>query len=425
MPKLVIINKSTGTGGAAMAALRLFRAHKSHLKNWDVQFLAQEGPATAEVGIHILSRSRFSKYANLFRLALEKLVFLPYEKSKEIRFQFSLAITGRDISKHSIIEKADILHLHWLYQGFMSIRGMQKLFRKGIPVVWTMHDMWTFTGGCHYTAKCDHFKNSCGECPFLKKPSAGDLSARNFNKKEKLFRKYPEIVFVSCSSWLAMRARESNILKNHRIEVIPNPIDVDVFSPGDKIAARKQIGIQEDKFIILFGAANVNDKRKGFLYLVKALEKLKAEFSAEASDIELLVFGKASTELPAGFHVYNQKLVTKEIDLVNIYRAADVFVLPSLEDNLPNTIMESLSCGTPVVAFNSGGIPEMIDHKLNGYLAESMNTEQLLKGILWVKSEPADRLAKSARQKVLDNYHPEKISNAYKEVYLSLINKAR
>jgi glycosyltransferase involved in cell wall biosynthesis len=422
MPKLLIINKSTGTGGAAMAALRLFRAHKFWLKNWDVEFLAQEGKTT-EAGVHIITKNKLSKYSNLFRLALEKLVFLPYEKSKELRFQFSLANTGRDISKNSLVENADILHLHWLYQGFLSLKGMDRLFSKGLPVVWTLHDMWTFTGGCHYTGDCDHFKIACGECPFLKNPSKDDLSAKIFKRKQILFSKYPDIVFVSCSAWLAKKARESNLLKNHRIEVIPNPIDTEIFSPGDKKAAREKLGISKDKFVLLFGAANVNDRRKGFSYLLKALEKMKDEFPADSAETELLVFGKASLQLPEGFHVYDMNLVSNERELVDIYRAADIFVLPSLEDNLPNTIMESLACGTPVVAFNSGGIPEMIDHMLNGFLAEYKNTDDLLKGILWVKSQPGEDLAKSARQKVLDNYEPEKISNAYKEIYLSLLNK--
>ncbi len=405
-----------------MAALRLFRAHKSWLRNWDVKFLAQEGNAS-ETGVNIITQNKISKCSNLFRLALEKLVFLPYEKSKEFRFQFSLANTGRDISKNPILENADILHLHWLYQGFLSVKGMDRLFSKGIPVVWTLHDMWTFTGGCHYAGNCDHFINSCGNCPFLKNPAKDDLSAKIFKKKQKLFNKYPDIVFVSCSAWLAKTARESNLLKNHRIEVIPNPIDTAVFSPGDKTVARAKLGIPEGKFVLLFGAANVNDKRKGFSYFLKALEKLKTEYPKESTDTELLVFGKSSLQLPEGFHVYDRNLVSNEGELVDIYQAADVFVLPSLEDNLPNTIMESLACGTPVVAFNSGGIPEMIDHKQNGYLAEYRNPDDLLKGILWVKNQSGEVLSKSARQKVLDNYHPEKVSNAYREVYLSLLNK--
>jgi glycosyltransferase involved in cell wall biosynthesis len=134
-----------------------------------------------------------------------------------------------------------------------------------------------------------------------------------------------------------------------------------------------------------------------------------------------MVFGKAGIHLPTGYRVYNQNLITNENALVDIYRAADIFVLPSLEDNLPNTIMESLSCGTPVVAFNTGGIPEMIDHMQNGYLAEYKNMDDLVRGILWIKGHSIEELAKSSRNKVLNNYHPEKISNAYKKLYLSLL----
>jgi glycosyltransferase involved in cell wall biosynthesis len=420
MPKLVFISKSTGIGGAALAALRLFRAHKSYLSAWDMQFLAQEGKLN-EDGVHILTKGGFSKYGNLSRLALEKLTFLFYEKSKEIRFQFSIANTGRDISNSPFIQRADLIHLHWLYQGFLSVNGIDRLFHKGIAVVWTLHDMWPFTGGCHYPGDCTRYKDSCGECPFLRNPATNDLSNRIIKKKHTLFDKYPDIVFVSCSEWLARSARESSILGKHRIEVIPNTIDINIFSPGDKQNAREKLGIEKNKFIILFGAANINDKRKGFDYLVNALDKLKSDYPADAADIDLMVFGKAGAHLPTGYQVYNQNLVSSENMLADIYRAADVFVLPSLEDNLPNTIMESLSCGTPVVAFNSGGIPEMIDHMQNGYLAEYKNTDELVKGILWIKGQAREELASSSRNKVLNNYHPEKISNAYKKLYLSLI----
>jgi glycosyltransferase involved in cell wall biosynthesis len=420
MPKLVIINKSTETGGAAIAALRLFRAHKMYLKNWDIQFLAQEGESKGEEEIHIVTKGKISEATNLFRLAVEKLIFLFYEKSKEIRFQFSMANTGRDLANIPMVQTADFIHLHWLYQGFISIRGMDRLFGMGIPVVWTLHDMWPFTGGCHYPGTCNHFKDSCGNCPFLRNPATDDLSSKILEKKQKLFKKYPQVVFVSCSEWLARTARESSVLRNHRIEVIPNTIDINVFSPGDKLAARDKLGIEKGKFIILFGAANVDDKRKGFYYLQQALDKLKSDFPAETENIELMVFGKSGAHMPGGYRVYDQNLVSNESDLVNIYRAADVFVLPSLEDNLPNTIMESFACGTPVVAFNSGGIPEMIDHRQNGYLAQYKNTDDLVKGILWIKGLSHEELGKSGREKVLNKYHPEKISQAYKELYLSL-----
>jgi glycosyltransferase involved in cell wall biosynthesis len=420
MPKVVFINKSTGTGGAALAALRLFRAHRLYLNNWELEFLAQEG-SQKENGVHILTRGRFSKYGNITRLAIEKLFFLFYEKSKDVRFQFSIANTGRDISKNLVLENTDIIHLHWLYQGFLSLTGMNRLFSKGIPVVWTLHDMWPFTGGCHYPGNCTNYKDACGNCPFLKQPAASDLSNRIHLKKQELFNKYPGIVFVSCSEWLARIARTSSVLRNHRIEVIPNTLDINTFSPGDKQIAREKLHIDKNKFIILFGAANVTDKRKGFNFLLEALDKLKSEFPVQSANIELMVFGKAGDILPNGYKVHNQNLVGNENMLPDIYRAADVFVLPSLEDNLPNTIMESLACGTPVVAFNSGGIPEMIDHMHDGYLASNGDTDELTKGILWIKGQAAEGLAISCRNKVLDKFHPEKVSFAYKNLYQSLI----
>jgi glycosyltransferase involved in cell wall biosynthesis len=237
-----------------------------------------------------------------------------------------------------------------------------------------------------------------------------------------MYANSPNITFVTCSKWLAGVAKQSSLIKNFRIASIPNPIDIEIFSPKHTSAAREKRNIDTAAKVILFGAANISDKRKGITYLVDALNILKNDY-AQTAAIEVVVFGKNKHfdvhQLP--FKVHELSIITSADELAEIYRMADLFVTPSLEDNLPNTIMESLACGTPVVAFNTGGIPEMVDHLQNGYLAEFKSAADMAKGLHEVLNIiDSTTLATNARQKVLDNYTNEKVARQYMDLYQSI-----
>lgn len=412
--KVVILN-TYPHGGAGMAAFRLTEALNS---------VGHEATMlTRQPGSSPLIQSVKNSWRNKFPFLAERLSFLPFERDKSVRFSFSPANFGIDLSQNSIVQQADIIHLHWINQGFISISQIEKLAKLNKPIVWTMHDMWPFTGGCHYSGDCINYKTGCGNCPYLNKPSATDLSARIISGKKKHWPK--NIRFVTCSNWLAGVARSSELLKNASIQAIPNPIDTQFWkplSPEERAAERARLGIAPDKKVLLFVAMNVHETRKGWAYLAASLEILKTQLVD--NQLKILVLGKAPAENLAAlpFPTRPLGLISAPAEMRRFYGIADVFVIPSLEDNLPNTVMESLACGTPVAGFATGGIPEMVGHLSEGFIAPQRDSTQLADGIQWIISdnERLNSLRKNCIQKVADNYSYEKVAKQYLQVYQSV-----
>jgi glycosyltransferase involved in cell wall biosynthesis len=411
--KVTLINTSDAGGGAPAACMRLLKALE--LKQGDVHMQVQEKktgePRVSSIGNGLISRLKIK-----FNFLYERLPFIWFKaKDKSVRFAFSTANTGTDISKQPAIANADILHLHWTNGGYLSINDLKKLLETGKPVVWTLHDMWAFTGGCHYAGHCNHFKNQCGNCWMLRDPGNEDISYTGWLNKNDLLKAAKNIVFVTCSQWLAGVARTSSLLEDFRIEAIPNPIDTEIFSPKNKIDARAKWHIDANSRIILFGAANILDRRKGITYLVEALNDLKKNYQ-DMDDVEIVIFGKNKSfdVSQLTFKVHELSIINSQSDLAELYSLADVFVTPAIEDNLPNTVMEALACGAPVVAFNTGGIPDMVEHQKNGYLAEFKSAVDFAAGI---------HLAANARNKVLQNFTNEIVATKYIAVYQSILKK--
>jgi len=420
--KVTLINTSDAGGGAPAACLRLLNALVS--QKADARLLVQYKKTNNErvEGIAVTPLSRLKANIDFLR---ERLSFIWFHaRDKSVRFAFSTANAGSGIKDHQLVKDADIIHLHWTNSGFLSIDDLKELIDTGKPIVWTLHDMWTFTGGCHYSGNCEGFMRECGNCPFLRDAGDNDISHRGWLRKAAMYTHAKNITFVTCSKWLAGMARQSSLIKDRGIQAIPNPINIDIYSPKDKIAARQKRGIDAKAKIILFGAANINDRRKGISYLVQALKLLKEQYKG-GEVIEVVIFGKNKhfdvSQLP--FKVHELNLITSQYELAEVYSLADVFVTPSLEDNLPNTIMEAMACGTPVVAFKTGGIPEMIDHRENGYLAAFKDSADMAAGLAEVLDSEAQQLKTSARQRVLDNYTNEKVAQQYIKVYQSVLNK--
>ncbi|OCX50662.1 hypothetical protein BEL04_23110 [Mucilaginibacter sp. PPCGB 2223] len=418
--KVTLINTSDSGGGAPVACVRLLKALKSD--KIDVAMLVQH-KKTNEQHITSAIHSWFGKQKAQVNLLRERLPFIFfYERDKSVRFAFSTGDTGSSIMDEQLVAGADILHLHWTNFGFLSIDNLKELARSGKPIVWTLHDMWSFTGGCHYAGTCDHFKKQCGDCYFLRNPHPNDLSHSVWKEKLALFADRPNITFVTCSNWLAGEAKKSALLNGFRIEAIPNPIDTTVYAPKDKAAARKKRGIGTGVKLILFGAANIMDRRKGLPYLVEALNILKSKHPSD--QVEIAIFGKNKhfdvNQLP--FPVHQLGLISSQADLVEIYSMADITVSPSVEDNLPNIIMESMACGTPVAAFDTGGIPDLIDHLQNGYMALYRSGEDLARGIRHILfSADAGKMSTAARDKVTSKFSNEKVAAQYINVYQSVL----
>lgn len=417
--KIVHLSTWDTNGGAAIAA---FRTHKAMLNNGlDSTFLVQTKTGT-DSDVVSYTEGFLSKKLAFGRFVWERLTFLPHEVSKNIRFAFSTANTGIDITSHPLFKQADVINLHWTNFGFLSLSSLRKVFESGKPVIWTLYDMWAFTGGCHYSEGCMNFQSHCGNCHFLRNPSPKDLSFSVFEQKIKAFQS-DNFTVVGCSNWLTETAQSGALFRNIQTKQIFTPIDSSLFKAKDKAKARTELGLSASKKLVLFGAMNTQDKRKGFQYLAESLDFLKKW--KENDEIELVVFGKANEEVlnALPFKVNNLGTINSTEKLINIYSAVDVLVVPSLEDNLPNTITEALSCSTPVVAFDAGGMPEMIDHLQNGFIAKFKSSEDLAKGILTIlESDNYQALCTNARLKIEDNFSEKIIAQKYRQLYNSVLN---
>ncbi|MGN6196965.1 MAG: glycosyltransferase [Ginsengibacter sp.] len=294
---------------------------------------------------------------------------------------FSYPILGTDISKIDAILNADIVYLHWILGGFLNFSNLEQLFKLKKPVIIFMHDMWWITGGCHQSFGCEKYKLHCYNCQIFPEDKKKDLSYQEFEKKLKLYSKYRNVFFVSPSRWLYNCAKVSFLTANKPIHYIPNILDDRVFKPMAKTFARKVLNLPENNKILCFGAESVLSPYKGWTYLRDALQILYKE---DLKDISILIFGGSSNdEIKASipFTTHFIGYLNDEYSLSLIYNSADVFIAPSLAETFGYVILEALSCGTPVVGFNVGGIPDLIKHKENGYLANYKDSEDLAKGI--------------------------------------------
>ena len=416
---VLLLNTSERTGGAAIAANRLMKAL---IKNCiETTSLVLNKQTNGENVISVQS-SFLQRQLARFNFLWERWAIFVYNRfSRKNLFTVSIANTGFDISRHPLVKKSDIIHIHWINQGFLSLQALKKLVDSGKPIVWTMHDMWPCTGICHHARECKSYQTQCHNCMYLNKQRRQDLSYRIFNRKKTIFQTR-EITFITCSQWLKSKAEQSALLTNQTIYSIPNPIDTSLFRPMNRSLCREKFHLPEDKKLILFGAVNITDERKGIQYLIKAMEILALKTGA--ADLELLLFGKSTIDLSAilNLKVNYLNFLSNEEDIVALYNAADVYITPSLEENLPNTIMESMACGVPCVGFHVGGIPEMIDHQKNGYVAEYKNAEDLAEGIHWILNQADyNELSMHARQKVELNYHEDIVAKQYIELYKEIL----
>jgi glycosyltransferase involved in cell wall biosynthesis len=326
---------------------------------------------------------------------------------------------GRAIPEVSRLEP-DLVHLHWVVNGFVRIEDMSAL---NCPVVWTLHDSWPFTGGCHLPIGCTRYEQSCGRCPVLGSVNENDLSRRVWKRKQKSWSDLPFTV-VAPSRWIAEKARSSSLFRNRRIVIIPNGIDTAFYCPGDKIEARKKLGLPENCKLILFGAIHaLSDLNKGLDLLQSAISSVN--FS-HWQNTELILFGvdEGATLPDCGMPVRCFEFVTDEEQMVLLYRAADLFIVPSRQETFPYVIMEAMSCGTPCVAFSVGGIPDLITHGETGYLATPYIVDDLATGIVDLLDNEKLRtsMAVKSRRSIEDNFSLQLMAQRYINLYQNLIS---
>lgn len=407
-------------GGASKAA---FALNKALLEiGVDSKMLVQRKFSNID-GILSVSDTFSNKQKTNVRMLFDLIQMKIFTKTKKGRFSFGNV--GIDITNHGLIQEADIVHLHWINEGYLSIKSLSKLSKLNKPIVWTLHDMWAFTGGCHYSSGCLRYLSSCGNCPYLILPSDSDFSNTIFLAKKKLYKKF-QLAFITCSEWLANIAREVPQFKDKMVSPIHNTLDTNVYKPIDQIYIRGKLNLPKDKFLILFVALSTKEERKGFSYLKNSLDYLVKQYPMSKDQIELLILGSSSIDQLKGIplKVNTSERKREDKDIAEYYNAANIFLAPSQEDNLPNTVLESLSCGTPVVAFKIGGIPEMVEHKKNGYLAEAKSLEDFSNGIYWMfqNRDQLKDLRKNARNKIVEYFSPQLIANAHLSFYKKQLN---
>lgn len=331
-------------------------------------------------------------------------------KNNDFRQYYSTDIYGFDIERIREVREADILHFHWISDGMFSMKSLGRLFKTGKPVVWTMHDMCAFTGGCHHSEKCRKYEGMCSDCPYVNVGGVRDITNIVFRKKREIYRNN-HIFPVGPSRWISELSKRSCLFGEFDTIAIPNPIDISAFDIiGNRNMARELLNLPKEKKIILFGANNaMSDPNKGYKELRRALQELNHD------DYICVVFGNSTLmEKENDIKIISVGVINDDFHLKCLYNAADVFVCPSLYENLANTVMESLSCGTPVVAFDTGGLKDMIEHRENGYLAVPYDTGELAEGIVYCASND---LRNKARKSVENRFSYDIIGKQYIELY--------
>lgn len=411
--KIAMLNTFDGGGGAARSAYRL---HQGLLRNGVASCFVSQYNKRADPDI-VSGTSRLDKLIALLRPLVDMLPMQLYRK-RDRKQPFSTAFVPVAQRVRKAVAQADVLHLHWIVHGFVNIAFLRQASRH---IVWTLHDSWAFTGGCHLPAACRRYQASCGSCPQLGSRSEADLTRLNWQRKSKVWQGV-DMVIVAPSHWLAECARSSSLFAGRRVEVIPNGIDIEIFKPLDREACRRILNLPCDKHLILFGAMGAtSDENKGFHLLRQAIAALPQRVAKK--ECLLVVFGAQKLDLPElEVEVRFMGTLADDVALAVLYAAADVMVVPSRQENLPNTIMEAMACGTPAVAFRTGGIPDLIQHQHNGYLANPFDTEDLARGIAWVLGQTG--LGLHCRQKVERDFALDVVTARYLKLYSELTGKA-
>lgn len=407
--KITLVNQSDINGGAARAAYRIHQALRAY--GLDSNMLvdrATSGDATVLAPQKTWSKARIAiarylgdgiaKHSNSSSPGMSSPALFPSRLAKKLNQSDS-----------------ELLHLHWLNGEMLSIAEIGRL-RK--PVVWTLHDMWAFCGAEHYPLD-NRWQTGYSPTNRAKSESGFDLNRWTWQRKKKHWKK--NIQIVTPSNWLANCVRKSALMATWPVSVIPNAIDTNFWKPINKASAREILGLSENHPVLLFGAiGGIQDPRKGFDLLQTALQSLQSKIP----DIQLLILGQRTPEFESRlkFSVHYSGHLHDDLSLRVLYSAADAVVIPSRQDNLPNIGLESLACGTPVVAFDTGGLSDIVEHQQTGFLAQAFDTQNLAAGITWV-IEQGDTLRINARNKAIQDFDSKVVAQKYARLFEEVISQ--
>jgi len=316
--------------------------------------------------------------------------------------------------------KPDLVHLHWCQTNFVATTTLPHIHH---PLIWTFHDMWAFTGGCHYSSGCERYLAQCGQCPVLKSTSEGDLSRWMWKQKRDVYRQLRKSLHIICPShWMAGLARQAPLLEGIPVHVVPNPINTQAFKPIDKIAARRLMGLPAKGPLLLMGAASRGDYRKGFDLLDLALQHYAAQPGAQPLGLVTLgTRNNTASASPGPLQTWNIGFLQDEVSLSALYSAVDVVALPSREENLSNSLAEALCCGTPCLAFAIGGNADLISHQVNGFLAQPNDTVDMAAGLSWILNHLQEDKREAIAQAASAKLSYESLVPAFLKIYQSAL----
>lgn len=421
MKKILIVNTYYSGGGAAIAARRLLECLTEY-SDYQVTLLTllPNGIKDSEYRVEALAKSKIDRLKAKFAFIAERAeIFIYNGFHRNNIFDVSTARFGLDISSHPLVKEADIIHLHWINQGMISLSSLRKLSKLNKKIVWTMHDMWAFSSISHYSKDPNIYISN-----WYNREKA--LSDNIWNRKKEIYKSLnPNI--VACSNWIKEMADRSILLNDCYKTSLPNPINCDKFSPSKKE--------KKEYFDIVFGAVSSKDKRKGFAKIIEALEHLKN--NNKDIKIRFSCFGKLDKDtevLLDRYEVRKLGFISSESEIIDIYRSADAILLASLQENLPNIIMEALSTACPVIALAVGGIPEMIIDGETGFLASDKDIEnqnypnlaQCIKRLASIYHNDFDKyiqMSNNARNFAVNNYSMPIIANRFNLLYQNILNK--
>ena len=346
-----------------------------------------------------------------------------YKSTRPVGYElFSDIRTPYRLKKSQEMLRPDIVHLHWIAQFVDYESFFREITQLSKPIVWTLHDMNPFTGGCHYDDYCGKYESGCGACPQLGSNLSDDLSSHIWHKKKDIFTNIPtsKMHLASPSEWMAECAKKSPLLRRFPITVIPYGINTDDFSPRDREFSRDVLGLPRDAKVLLFLADSVSNRRKGYRFFEKIVENIGADLN-----ICTAILGRDLPVKKASAAQYYLGHIEQDRLLSLAYSAANIFLIPSLQDNLPNTVLESLSCGTPVIGFDVGGLAEMIKDSDTGLLVERGNENALAKAVknLFLENELSARMSRNGRAVALKKFNLDLASKRYTELYHFILSR--
>jgi len=412
---ILMLSHSDSGGGAAIAARRLQQGLRA--LGEDVRMLVRRRTDPNET-VAGPSR-RTSRLVDAVRFRLDKIPLLAYSRRDGTPFSPQW-LPDRLLSRIQRF-RPDIVNVHWIGHGFVH---PATLARIKLPIVWTLHDVWPFTGGCHVNLGCTRFQSNCGACPRLGSNRERDLSRTVWRRKRRSWSRL-DVTLVAPSTWMADAASRSTLFRDRRIEVIANGLDTNRFRPGDRRQSRARFNLPQDKMLILLAAAaGRRVPHKGYDLLEASLRRLET-IRGLRGRIELVLAGRSvnAGSIHTGLRVSALGALGDEDSMAALYAAIDVTVVPSRQESLGMVAVESLACGTPVVAFDTAGVHDVVDHQQNGFLADPFSAEGLASGVQWVL-EDADRyrrLCHAGRAKALRTFDLEHQVARYRTIFRELL----